>query len=137
MTGRSLRLFPYRGSKIRAYRGAYRSWVKKKFRRIAVSHNKIHRNLRCFAQHHNMALKRKQSSSLGLERRVRPRKEDEWEEEPESQNSSSEEEEDDDEVEEQGIRGEYSDDEEDEDIEGQESEDGSEDESEVSLLRSV
>ncbi|KAJ4008716.1 rRNA biogenesis protein rrp36 [Fusarium irregulare] len=77
-----------------------------------------------------MALKRKQSSSLGLERRVRPRKEDEWEEEPESQNSSSEEEEDDDEVEEQGIRGEYSDDEEDEDVEGQESEDGSEDESE-------
>ncbi|EKJ70365.1 hypothetical protein NXS19_012557 [Fusarium pseudograminearum] len=70
-----------------------------------------------------MAIKRKPPSSLGLERRVRPRRDDEWEEEPESQNSSSEED-DDDEVEEEGIRGD-SDDEED-----QESGDGSEDESE-------
>ncbi|KAM0373182.1 hypothetical protein ACHAO7_004318 [Fusarium culmorum] len=74
-----------------------------------------------------MAIKRKPSSSLGLERRVRPRREDEWEEEPKSQNSSSEED-DDDEVEEEGIRGDSDD--EDEDEEDQESGDGSEDESE-------
>ncbi|RGP79494.1 hypothetical protein FLONG3_2242 [Fusarium longipes] len=75
-----------------------------------------------------MALKRKQSSSLGLERRVRPRKDDDWEE-PESQNSSSEEE--DDEVEEEGIRGESEDEEGDEDDDqDQESEEGSEDDSE-------
>ncbi|KAJ4250577.1 rRNA biogenesis protein rrp36 [Fusarium torreyae] len=75
-----------------------------------------------------MAFKRKPSSSLGLERRVRPRREDEWEEQPESENSSSE---DDDEVEEEGIRGEYDDEEdEDEEVEDQGSEDGSEDESE-------
>ncbi|KAL4728462.1 rRNA biogenesis protein rrp36 [Fusarium chlamydosporum] len=73
-----------------------------------------------------MAIKRKQSSSLGLERRVRPRKEDEWEEEPDSQNSSSEE---DDEVEEEGIRGE-SDSENDEDDEEQGPEEDSEEESE-------
>ncbi|CAF3446862.1 rRNA biogenesis protein rrp36 [Fusarium graminearum] len=76
-----------------------------------------------------MVIKRKPSSSLGLERRVRPRREDEWEEEPESQNSSSEED-DDDEVEEEGIRGDSDDEDEDEDEEDQESEDGSEDESE-------
>lgn len=78
-----------------------------------------------------MGFKRKPSSSLGLERRVRPRKEDEWVEDPETQGSSSE---DDDEVEEEGIRGAYDDDEdEDEDGEDQQSEDGSEDESEVWL----
>ncbi|KAF4965854.1 hypothetical protein FSARC_6374 [Fusarium sarcochroum] len=77
-----------------------------------------------------MAFKRKPSSSLGLERRVRPRREDEWQEEPQSENSSSE---DEDEVEEEGIRGAYDDDEdedEDEEEEDQASEDGSEDESE-------
>ncbi|KAF5659955.1 PITSLRE kinase [Fusarium heterosporum] len=70
-----------------------------------------------------MGFKRKPSSSL-LERRVRPRKEDEWVQEPESQSSSSE----DDEVEEEGIRGAYDDEDEDEDE--QQSEDGSEEESE-------
>ncbi|GKT99328.1 pre-rrna processing protein [Fusarium langsethiae] len=74
-----------------------------------------------------MAIKRKPSYSLGLERRVRPRREDEWEEEPESQNSSSEED-DDDEVEEEGIRGD-SDDQDEDDDEDQESGDGSDDES--------
>ncbi|KAM0248468.1 hypothetical protein ACHAP5_003414 [Fusarium lateritium] len=76
-----------------------------------------------------MGFKRKPSSSLGLERRVRPRKEDEWVKEPESQGSSSE---DDDEVEEEeGIRGAYDEEEdEEEDGEDQQSEDGSEDESE-------
>ncbi|QPC73536.1 hypothetical protein HYE68_004288 [Fusarium pseudograminearum] len=76
-----------------------------------------------------MTIKRKPSSSLGLERRVRPRREDEWEEEPESQNSSSEGD-DDDEVEEEGIRGDSDDEDEDEDEDDQESGDGSEDESE-------
>lgn len=71
-----------------------------------------------------MAFKRK-STALGLERRVRPRREDQWEEDPESQGSSSE---DDDEVEEEGIRGQHDD--EDEDDEGSDSEEGSEDESE-------
>ncbi|KAF4985662.1 hypothetical protein FGRMN_11130 [Fusarium graminum] len=70
-----------------------------------------------------MGFKRKPSSSL-LERRVRPRKEDEWVQEPESQSSSSE---DDDEVEEEGIRGAYD---EDDDEDEQQSEDGSEEESE-------
>ncbi|KAF4338822.1 kinase [Fusarium beomiforme] len=74
-----------------------------------------------------MAFKRKPSSSLGLERRVRPRREDEWVEEPESQGSSSE---DDSEVEEEGIRG-GSDDEEGEEGGGEGSEEGSEDESEL------
>ncbi|KAM6522577.1 rRNA biogenesis protein rrp36 [Fusarium falciforme] len=70
-----------------------------------------------------MAFKRK-STALGLERRVRPRREDQWEEDPESQGSSSD---DDDEVEEEGIRGQH-DDEDDEDEEGSDSEEGSEDE---------
>lgn len=75
--------------------------------------------------HDNMAFKRK-STALGLERRVRPRREDQWEDDPESQGSSSE---DDDEVEEEGVRGQHND--EDEDEEGSDSEEGSEDESEV------
>ncbi|KAF4442403.1 kinase [Fusarium acutatum] len=78
-----------------------------------------------------MAFKRKTPSSLGLERRVRPRREDEWVEEPESQGSSSE---DDDEVEEEGIRGATSDEDDDDDEEeDQESEEGSEEESEIDL----
>ncbi|KAF5543445.1 kinase [Fusarium mexicanum] len=80
-----------------------------------------------------MAFKRKTPSSFGLERRVRPRREDEWVEEPESQGSSSEDDDDDDdEVEEEGIRGasDDEDDEDDEDEEDQESGEGSGDESE-------
>ncbi|KAM0435123.1 hypothetical protein ACHAPT_003212 [Fusarium lateritium] len=77
-----------------------------------------------------MAFKRK-STSLGLERRVRPRREDEWEEAPESQASSSEDEDDDDQVEEEGIRGQHDDDDEDgEDGQDSVSEEGSEEESE-------
>ncbi|KAF5227934.1 hypothetical protein FANTH_14639 [Fusarium anthophilum] len=76
-----------------------------------------------------MAFKRKTPSSFGLERRVRPRREDEWVEEPESQGSSSEDDDDDDEVEEEGIRG-SSDDDDDDDEEDQESGEGSGDESE-------
>ncbi|KAF4455269.1 hypothetical protein F53441_2419 [Fusarium austroafricanum] len=74
-----------------------------------------------------MAFKRKPSSSLGLERRVRPRREDEWVEEPESQSFSSE---DDDEVEEEGIRGGFDDEDDQEGDEDQEPEDGSEEKSE-------
>ncbi|KAM5342678.1 hypothetical protein ACJ41O_013644 [Fusarium nematophilum] len=75
-----------------------------------------------------MAFKRKSTSSL-LGRRVRPRREDDWQEDPESQASSSEEDDDDDdEVEEEGIRGHDEDD--DDDEEGSESEDGSDVESE-------
>ncbi|CVK89768.1 related to PITSLRE protein kinase isoforms [Fusarium mangiferae] len=77
-----------------------------------------------------MTFKRKPSSSFGLERRVRPRREDEWVEEPESQGSSSEDD-DDDEVEEEGIRGASDDDDDDGEVdEYQESEESSEDESE-------
>ncbi|KAF5606871.1 kinase [Fusarium subglutinans] len=83
-----------------------------------------------------MAFKRKTPSSFGLERRVRPRREDEWMEEPESQGSSSEDDDDDDEVEEESIRG-SSDDDDDEDEEDQESGEGSGDESEVSSLTSL
>ncbi|KAF5980265.1 kinase [Fusarium coicis] len=61
-----------------------------------------------------MAFKRKTSSSFGLDRRVRPRKEDEWVEEPESQSSSSEDDDDGDEMEEEGIRGASSDEDEEE-----------------------
>ncbi|KAJ4328037.1 rRNA biogenesis protein rrp36 [Fusarium piperis] len=70
-----------------------------------------------------MAFKRK-STALGLERRVRPRKEDKWEKDPESQGSSSED--DDDEVEEEGVRGQHDED----DEQGSDSEEGSEEESE-------
>ncbi|RMJ04674.1 rRNA biogenesis protein RRP36 [Fusarium kuroshium] len=74
-----------------------------------------------------MAFKRK-STALGLERRVRPRKEDKWEEDPESQGSSSE---DDDEVEEEGVRGQHhDDDDDDEEEQGSDSEEGSEEDSE-------
>ncbi|RSL41488.1 rRNA biogenesis protein RRP36 [Fusarium sp. AF-6] len=75
-----------------------------------------------------MAFKRK-STALGLERRVRPRKEDKWEEDPESQGSSRE---DDDEVEEEGVRGQHHDDDDDDDEEeqGSDSEEGSKEDSE-------
>ncbi|KAF4977803.1 hypothetical protein FZEAL_5710 [Fusarium zealandicum] len=75
-----------------------------------------------------MSSKRK-STTLGLDRRVRPRREDDWEEAPASRGSSSDEDDDDDEVEEQGIRGDHSDDES-EDQEGSEPEDGHEEGSE-------
>jgi hypothetical protein len=122
-------LFSYRGAKIRLLRGAYQCWKIKKF--PASQWSNIEECLFHFTQQRNMAFKRKPSSSFGLERRVRPRREDEWVEEPESEGSSSE---DDDEVEEEGIRG-GSDDEDDEEEEGQESEEASEDESEARPLR--
>ncbi|KAF4455630.1 kinase [Fusarium albosuccineum] len=77
-----------------------------------------------------MAFKRK-STSLGLERRVRPRREDDWQEEPESQGSSSDSD-DDDEVEEYGVRGSHHNDDsdDDDDEQGSRSDDGSEQESE-------
>ncbi|KAJ3539154.1 hypothetical protein NM208_g5610 [Fusarium decemcellulare] len=77
-----------------------------------------------------MAFKRK-STSLGLERRVRPRREDDWHEEPESQGSSSDED-DEDEVEEYGVRGSHHNDDsdDDDDEQGSRSDDGSEQESE-------
>ncbi|KAF4988638.1 hypothetical protein FDECE_14972 [Fusarium decemcellulare] len=77
-----------------------------------------------------MAFKRK-STSLGLERRVRPRREDDWREEPESQGSSSDSD-DDDEVEEYGVRGSHHNDDsdDDDDEQGLGSDDGSEQESE-------